>query len=75
MSRLYRTTVENSESEANNQCTNIRDLLNNFGFGYMWVKPMSVNHKHFHKIFKHRLIGDFYHTIVDKIDNCSVLIT
>ena len=47
-----------AKSENHEFCQNIKSLLNNNGFGYIWNNP-STTHKNFHQTFVVRLQNNF----------------
>ena len=50
-----------------NWASNVKTLLDNFGFSYVWDNPFTVNLKNFHLTFKERVIDVFKQEWFNKI--------
>ena len=50
-----------------NWASNVKTLLDNFGFSYVWDNPFTVNLKNFHLTFKDRVIDVFKQEWFNKI--------
>ena len=60
-SKLYSELVNlsNEKPHITTWCTQIKNLLNKWGFGYIWVDQSVSNHKEFLKVFRQR-VNDMY---------------
>ena len=56
---LYKSMINDDNHGMNNWVTSIKQVLNEYGFNYVWLQPETVNHKHFIELFKQR-ISDCY---------------
>ena len=57
--QLYKSLVDGCNKGVNNWATNVRTLLDSYGFSYVWNNPAAVNLKTFHLQFKERVIDTF----------------
>ena len=63
--------VETCSNGVKNWASNVKSLLDNYGFSFVWTNPHSVNLKTFHLIFKERLIDVFKQTWVSDVSRSS----
>ena len=52
VSFFYNHMVEACSNGVKNWASNVKSLLDNYGFSFVWTNPHSVNLKTFHLIFK-----------------------
>jgi len=71
---LYTNLKEKAEQGIQNWAYNIKSLLDNYGFSYIWQNPYSVNLKHFHKTFKQRVVDVFTQQWQNELDNSRSLL-
>lgn len=74
ISKLYASMI-NETTEKNNWAKNVKSLLDNYGFSYVWGNPSLVNPNTFHIVFKNRIIDVFKQTWFQAISTSSVLRT
>ena len=53
---FYNNMVEACNNGATNWAGNVKSLLDNYGFSYVWNNPHVVNLSSFHLVFKERVI-------------------
>ena len=51
ISTMYNALLAQSDRGASNWCSNVKSLLFQYGFAYVWFNPHSVNLKTFHVLF------------------------
>ena len=56
---IYEVSLKDSERGLCNWVQSLKTLLEQFGFGHIWLDPYSVSPNDFVSIFKQRLIDDF----------------
>ena len=64
---LYDTLLTDCRMGKKNWASNVKTLLDNFGFSYVWDNPFTVNLKNFHLTFKERVIDVFKQEWFNKI--------
>lgn len=72
---VYNQGVNDCEAGYNNWVANVKNLLNNFGFGYVFNNLNQLDIKAFPYIFKQRLIDNFIQHWHVSIGNSPVLET
>ena len=65
--------INNFKFGMNNLVTSIRQVLNEYGFNYVWLQPETVNHKHFIELFKQRISDCYVHKWRADIESNGVL--
>ena len=70
---LYNEALININNGHNNWLSNVKKLLYEHGFAYAWDSPELVNHRHFHVIFKQRLVDCFIQSWQGSKETSSVL--
>ena len=74
ISTVYNALLAQSDRGASNWCSNVKSLLFQYGFAYVWFNPHSVNLKTFHVLFKKRVIDEFTQNLDSSINNGSFTI-
>ena len=74
ISTMYNALLAQSDRGASNWCSNVKSLLFQYGFAYVWFNPHSVNLKTFHVLFKKRVIDEFTQNLDSSINNGSFTI-
>ena len=64
---LYDSLPKDCRMGKKNWASNVKTLLDNFGFSYVWDNPFTVNLKSFHLIFRERVIDVFKQEWFNKI--------
>ena len=57
---FYNNMVEVCNKGATNWAGNVKSLLYNYGFSYVWNNPHAVSLSTFHLVFKERVIDDLF---------------
>jgi len=65
--------LEDCRNGKNNWVTNVKSLLENFGFAYVWLNPTTVNPVSFHIMFKKRVLDCFTQNWSESIAVSGVL--
>ena len=73
VSYLYNNMVEACGKGAKNWASNVKTLLDTYGFSYAWCNPGLINLKTFHLLFKERVIDVFKQSWVNDINRSSSL--
>ena len=71
---LYSSLSDDCIEGKNNWVASVKQLLNNYGFTYVWNNPTSVNVKSFHKIFRQRAVDVFIQSWNADISKSSSLL-
>ena len=74
VSYFYKNMVESCSKGAKNWASNVKSLLDTYGFSYAWCNPLSLNLNTFHLLFKERVIDVFKQSWVNDIAQSSSLI-
>ena len=70
---MYSLLLTDNRQGHKNWVTGVKQLLDEYGFGYVWLNPLSVNQNNFCKVFKRRVIDCFMQKWHDEVYNCGVL--
>ena len=70
---IYNNMVETSNKGALNWTRNMKLLLDNYGFSYVWNNLHAVNLSSFHFVFKERIIDIFKQTSINALSQSSPL--
>jgi hypothetical protein len=70
---VYKQSLEDDKRGRKNWVSNIRKLLHDYGFGYVWINPQIVNINCFLQHFKQKVIDCFLQTWHASKENSSVL--
>ena len=71
---FYNNMVEACNNGATNWAGNVKSLLDNYGFSYVWNNPHAVNLSSFHLVFKERVIDIFKQTWINDLSRSSPLV-
>jgi len=73
MQIVYKQALHDCNKGYNNWVTNVKNMLNNYGFGYVFENPNVVQVNSFVSEFKCRLVDNFKQEWYGKMNNSSVL--
>ena len=71
----YQLSFECCLADKKGWLTNIKQLLSQYGFAYVWDQQGVPNEKAFINVFKQRLIDTFYQAWYSDLDKSEVLLT
>ena len=71
---FYNYLVEACNKGATNWARNVKSLLDNYGFSYVWNNPHAVNLSSFHLVFKERVIDIFKQSWINDLSRSSPLV-
>ena len=71
---FYNYLVEACNKGATNWARNVKSLLDNYGFLYVWNNPHAVNLSTFHLVFKERVIDIFKRSWINDLSRSSPLV-
>ncbi|XP_053375235.1 uncharacterized protein LOC128547230 [Mercenaria mercenaria] len=70
---LYYSLVSDIEMGRTNWASNVKHLLDSYGFSYVWINPDIVDLNTFHIVFKNRVIENFVQNCYNGINNSRCL--
>ena len=74
MKTLYKLLVDDCKSGKVNWASNVKQLLDNYGFSYVWSNPYAVNLITFHSQFKMIVLDGFKQQWINDLENCTSLV-